>query len=82
MELLRPPTTKRLLVMTDCSGLSEKIDIRGDKQSDADNSKSPEQGLFLFRHTQIDEKKTDSIKGMEDKEKEENEIEGLVLVER
>jgi hypothetical protein len=59
----------------------EKIEIRGNEQSDAYNRENPEQGFFLFHHTQIDEKKTNSIKGMKDKEKEENEIEGLVLVE-
>ena len=60
---------------------SEKIEIRGNEQSDADDREKPEQGFFLLHHPQIDEKKAESIKGMEDKEKEENEIEGRILME-
>jgi hypothetical protein len=68
--------------MTDCSGLSEEIDVRKDKQPGADDCKHPKQLFFLFHHPQINQKKAKPIKGMKDKKKEEDEIEGSICMER
>ena len=43
--------------------------------------KVQKRSLFLFHHSQIDQKKTKSIEGMKDEYKEEEEVKGSILME-
>jgi len=60
---------------------SEKIEARENKRCDTHHCEKPEEKALLFHHPQIDQKESKSVKGMEDKAKQKEEVQGSILME-
>ncbi len=59
---------------------SQKIGIREDKESCADEGEHPKKNLFLSYHSQVDHEETKSIKGMEDEQQQDRKIKSSILM--
>lgn len=60
---------------------SEKIEARENKRCETHYCEKPEEKALLFHHSQIDQKESKAVKGVEDEAKQKEKVQGSILME-